>query len=72
MGSNIMQAARLGMTLKRLRTARHLTQAMLAKRARVSQGYIAQFERGDHRNPGLAVLRRLAKALKVPVGELVE
>ena len=67
-----MSATRLGMTLKRLRTARGMTQVTLAKRAKVTQAYIAQFERGDYQNPGLAVLRRLAKALGVPLGELVE
>jgi transcriptional regulator with XRE-family HTH domain len=71
MGNNIMSLERMGMTLKRLRTARGMTQVTLAKRAKVTQGYIAQFERGDHKNPGLAVLRRLARALRVTVGELV-
>ena len=60
------------MTLKRLRTARGMTQVTLAKRAKVTQAYIAQFERGDYKNPGLAVLRRLARVLKCTVGELVE
>jgi transcriptional regulator with XRE-family HTH domain len=56
--------------LRRLRQARGWTQADLAKRAKVVQPYIAQLERGT-RTPSLAVLRRLARALGVPVGVLL-
>ena len=58
--------------LKTLRTHRGLTQAQLAKRAATSQPYVACLEQGKKRNPSLAVLRRLAKALGVTIGELVE
>lgn len=57
--------------LKRLRTARRLTQVALAARVQVTQGYIAQLESGLQQDPSLSVLRRLAKALKVSVAELV-
>lgn len=60
------------MNVKRLRTQRGLTQADLAKKAKVSQGFIAQLETGQQNNPTLDTVRRLAKALKVTVGELVE
>jgi XRE family transcriptional regulator of biofilm formation len=66
-----MTATRLGMRLKRLRIANGLTQVDLAKRAKVTQGYIAQLESGLQQDPSLAVVRRLAKALKVMVGALV-
>lgn len=39
---------------------------------RVSQGYVAQMEGGVSKNPSLAVLQRLAKALGVKVGRLLE
>ena len=65
-----MTVTRFGMRLKRLRTAHGMTQVDLAKRAKVTQGSIAQLE-GGLRNPSLAMLRRLAKALKVTVAELV-
>ena len=58
-------------TLKRLRRARKLTQTTLAQRAKVTQAFIAQLETGTERNPTLDTLRRLAKALKVRVEELV-
>lgn len=64
--------ARFGMQLKRLRTTHGLTQVELAKRAKVSQGFIAQLEGGFQKDPRLSTLRRLAKALKVTVGELVK
>ena len=67
--------------IKALREQQGLTQEQLAKRAKVSQGYIAKLEPSNRpgqtkttrkMNPSLPVLRRLAKALGVPVGELLE
>ena len=58
--------------LKAIRTKKGLTQIELAKRTKVTQPYLAMLESGAFRNPTLDVLRRLAKALKVTVGELVE
>ena len=62
----------LGAAVRRLRQARQLTQVQLATRARVSQGYLAALEGGLKSNPSLATLLRLAKALGVPVTELLE
>ena len=67
-----MTVTRFGMRLKRLRTAHGMTQVDLAKRAKVTQGFIAQLESGTENNPTLATLRRLAKALKCTITELVE
>ena len=67
-----MAATRWGMRLKQLRTARGMTQVDLAKRAKVTQGFIAQLEGGFRKDPTLSTLRRLAKALKVTVAELVD
>jgi transcriptional regulator with XRE-family HTH domain len=60
------------MQLKAIRTARGLTQIELAKKMRMKQAYIAKLETGKEPNPTLDTLRRLAKALRVPVAELVE
>jgi transcriptional regulator with XRE-family HTH domain len=38
----------------------------------VTQGYIAQLESGWKKNPSLEILKRLARALGVPVTELLE
>jgi len=60
------------MNVKRLRAQGDLTQAELAQRAEVSQAFIPQLETGEQINPKLDTRRRLAKALKVSVVELVE
>ena len=60
----------LAKRLKQLRAERGLTQAALAKRAGVTLSYVGRLEIGKH-DPQLSSLRKLAKALKVTVGELV-
>jgi len=67
-----MPARTFGMNLKALRTARGLTQVALAKRLKVKQPFVAALESGAKANPSLDVLRRLAKALRCKVSELVE
>jgi transcriptional regulator with XRE-family HTH domain len=67
-----MSQERLATVLTRLRAARGLTQEQLRKRAKVSRGYLADLEAGHRKNPSVAVLRRLAKALDVPVAELLK
>jgi transcriptional regulator with XRE-family HTH domain len=49
-----------------------LTQVQLAKKAKVPRGYLAKLETGHAKNPSLDVLKRLARALGVPVTELLE
>src|SRR5215471_19126458 len=61
----------LAKQLKRLRAARGLSQEALARKAHVSRGYLARIELGRH-DPTLSVLRRLAKGLRVSVGELAK
>jgi len=48
-----------------------MTQEALAEKAGISRTYIARLELGQQ-DPTLGILRKLAKALKVTVGELVE
>ena len=59
-----------GTILKKARTRRKLTQAALAKRVDVDEMTISRIERGVRR-PSMALLHRLAKALGVPVTELL-
>ena len=59
------------MRLKKLREARGLTQEQLAEKAGVSRAYLARLEIGRH-DPPLSTLEKLAKALKVKVGKLLE
>ncbi len=67
-----MHTARLSVVLRRVRAARGLTQLALAKKARVAQGYLSSLEAGEKKNPSVAVVRKLAKALGVPVSQLLE
>ena len=55
--------------IKKLRGRR--TQAEIAKEAGVTKNYITMLEAGKRKNPSLPVLKRLAKALGVPVTELL-
>ncbi len=59
-------------TLKRQRQAKGLSQYALAKKAGVSQQYLNELEAGKKRNPGIETVRKLAKALKVRLSELLE
>ncbi len=49
-----------------------MTQEELAQRAKLSRGYLATLEAGHRKNPSVAVLRRIARALGVPVTKLLE
>jgi len=62
---------RLAMKIKTLRADRGWSQEALAKKAALARAYIARLEIGRH-DPSLSTLVKLAKALKVTVGELVE
>ena len=66
-----MSPKRLATVLMKLRESKGVTQEDLAKRARVSRGYLAALEAGHKKNPSLEILKRLARALGVPVTELL-
>jgi len=61
----------LGAHLRKLRTARGLTQGEVAESCATSIAFISNVERGLML-PGVAVLLRLAEALECNVSELVE
>jgi DNA-binding XRE family transcriptional regulator len=61
---------KLSMRIKQLRKRREMTQEALARSARVSLAYIGRLETGHH-DPKLSTLRKLAKALGVPVADLI-
>lgn len=62
---------RVAENMRRIRNKRGLTQQTLADKVKIHRVYLAQME-GATRAPSLEMLERLAKALKVTVGELVE
>jgi transcriptional regulator with XRE-family HTH domain len=57
--------------IKRLREQRRMTQEALAAKAGISRAYLARVETARH-EPTLTVLAKLAKALRVKVGRLLE
>lgn len=57
--------------IKQRRAEMGISQRKLATRIGVSDAYIAQLETRERTNPSLDVLRRLAKALKLSIAELV-
>jgi transcriptional regulator with XRE-family HTH domain len=57
--------------LKTIRESKGLTQVDLANKAKVARTYIVKLESGDKKNPSLEILIKLAKALGVPVTELL-
>ncbi len=62
---------RVGVNLKRLRTARGLSQEELAFESGLHRTYISGVERGV-RNPTVLVLQEIATALEVPAARLLE
>jgi transcriptional regulator with XRE-family HTH domain len=63
---------RLRTMVARLRRQQHLTLLQLARRVGVTEAYMSMLESGARKNPSLAMLKKLAKALKVTLAELVE
>lgn len=63
--------ATIGEQVRTWRAARRLSQIALAERAGVGAVLIARLELGQT-DPRLSSLRKLARALKITVGELVD
>ncbi len=66
-----MKPRTIGMKIQRLREKRGMTQEALAAKAGVSRGFLARLETGRH-DPSLTTVGKLAKALKVKLGELLD
>src|SRR5690348_5399832 len=61
---------RLGERVRTLRTQRGMTRKALAQHAKVSERYLAQLEAGLG-NGSIILLRRIARAIGLPVTQLV-
>ena len=66
-----MSPRRLATVIKEQRQRANLTQEELAKRAKVARSYVALIESGRKKNPSLDIIKKLARALGVPVTELL-
>jgi len=56
----------LGTAIRLVRVAKHINHAALARKAKVSTGYISLIENGT-RQVGLTTLTRIAEAMEVPL-----
>jgi len=61
----------LAKTVKRLREKQGLSQEKLARLADVSNNTIINIEAGKQDNPTIETLKKVAKALNVPVEDLI-
>jgi transcriptional regulator with XRE-family HTH domain len=64
------QLEMLGALLRAQRVAADLSLRELSERAKVSNAYLSQLERGLH-EPSLSVLRAISSALGIPLGSLL-
>jgi predicted transcriptional regulator len=62
---------RMAARLKRLRAQRGMTQEQLAAKAGISRPYLARLETA-RQDPTLSTLEKLAKALRLKVGRMLE
>ena len=65
------ESEKLGKNLKRIRTAKAISQGDIARSLDVNRGFISTIENGKT-NPTLATIVRLAKAVGVSVTELLK
>ena len=60
----------IGQKIKALRIGLSMTQVELAEKAGTTQRIVWQIEAGKYKRPGLNLIDRIAKALKIKVAEL--
>lgn len=61
----------IGQNIKRLRTQRKLTQEQLAKKSGIARSAIARLEIGLRKAPTIATVKKLCRALRVPITDLI-
>jgi transcriptional regulator with XRE-family HTH domain len=66
-----MSIITIALKVQRLRAKRGWTQAQLAKKARLHLTTIGKIEAGMRKYPDLETRKKLAKALEVPITELL-
>jgi len=56
--------------LKKIREQKGLTIEKLAELSNISAGYLCHLENGSRKNPSIAVMKNIAKALGVDIAEI--
>ena len=64
-------SVKLGKNLKRIRTAKGISQGKIARTLKVGRSFITNIENGKT-NPTLDTIAKIAKAIGVSVGELMK
>jgi transcriptional regulator with XRE-family HTH domain len=67
----ISEIAKLGKNLRRIRTAKGISQGDIVRALSMGRGFISNIENGKG-NPTLITITKLAKVLKVPIIELMK
>jgi len=65
------EAIKLGINLKKIRIEKGISQGDISRALKVARSFISDLENGK-RNPTLSTIAKLAKAVKVSVGKLIE
>ena len=65
------ESEKLGKNLKRIRTAKGISQGEISRKFEVDKSFISNIEAGKT-NPTLATIAKIAKAIGVSVGELMK
>ncbi len=63
---------KLGENIRRIRETKGWTQEQLAEKAELDISYLGQIERGLRTSPGLKIVQKLANALEVELGYLLD
>jgi len=66
-----IEASKLGKNLKRIRIAKGITQGDIVRKLGVGRGFISNIENGKA-NPTLTTIAKIAKAIGVPMEELIK
>lgn len=64
-------AKKLGVNIKRIREAKGMTQGDLCRKLEIDRAYMSNVENGN-KNPTLATIEKIAKALGVSIDELMK
>ena len=61
----------IGTNLKIIRTSKGIGVNQLSRMSGVNASYISALERGEKKNPGMAILQKLANAMNITIDELI-
>ena len=65
------ESEKLGKNLKRIRTAKGISQGEISRKLEVDKSFVSNIENGKT-NPTLDTIAKIAKAIGVSVGELMK